>query len=91
MQENPTIDWVTGRVTIAKNRAVYTLPCYRQCLNEPEYKDKKSFIAKEINFISAQAVQKQIQRGSSDDRVYVGWIRKVDEGTEDEAIAVLLM
>ena len=29
VQENPTIDWATGRVTIEKNGIVYTLPCYR--------------------------------------------------------------
>ena len=71
-------------MTIERNGSEYTLPCYRQCLNNLE--DQERLTAKEINFISAKAVQKQIQRGSSDDRVFLGLIRKVDEGTEDDAI-----
>ena len=31
-------------------------------------------------------MKKQIQHGSSDDRVFLGLIRKVDEETEDDAI-----
>ena len=29
VEENPTIDWAIGWVTIKKNGIVYTLPCYR--------------------------------------------------------------
>ena len=84
MQENPTIDWATRRVTIERNGSVYTLPCFRECLNNLE--DQERLTPKEINFISAEAVQKQIQRRSIDDRIFLGLIRKVDEGTENEAI-----
>ena len=52
VQENPTIDWATGRVTIERNGSKYTLPCYHQCLNNPE--DQERLTAKEINFISAR-------------------------------------
>ena len=69
VQENPTIDWAIGHVTIEKNGSTYTLPCHRQCLNNPE--DQERPTTKEISFISAKAVQKQIQRGTSDDRVFV--------------------
>ena len=31
-------------------------------------------------------MKKHIQRGASDDRVFLGLICKVDEGTEDDAI-----
>ena len=31
-------------------------------------------------------MKKQIQRGASDDSVFLGLVRKVDEGTEDDAI-----
>ena len=31
-------------------------------------------------------MQKQIQRRTSDDRVFLGLIRKVNEGTENEAV-----
>ena len=86
MQENPTIDWATGHVTIEKNGSAYTLPCHRQCLNNPKDRDRKRSTAEEINLISAKAMKKQIQRGASDDRVLLGLIRKVDEGTEDDAI-----
>ena len=65
---------------------MYTLPCHRQCLNNPEDRERKRSTAKEINFISAKAMKKQIQRRTSDDRVFLGLIRKVDEGTEDDAI-----
>ena len=84
VQENPTIDWATRRMTFKKNGSAYTLPCHRQCLNNP--KDQERLTTKEVNFISDKAIQKQIQRGSSDDRVFLGLIRKVDEGTEDDAI-----
>ena len=63
---------------------MYTLPCHRQCLNKPKDRAKERLYAKEINFISAKAMQKQIQRRSSEDRVFLGLIRKVDEGTEEE-------
>ena len=36
VQENPTIDWATGHVTIEKNGLAYTLPCHRQCVNNPK-------------------------------------------------------
>ena len=86
MRENPTIDWATGHVTIEKNGSVYTLPCHYQCLNNTENRERKRSTAEGINFISAKALKKQIQRGSSDDSVFLGLIQKVDEGTEDEAI-----
>ena len=59
VEENPSIDWATGRVTIENNGSAYTLPCYYQCLNNPE--DRERLTTKETNFISAKAVQKQIQ------------------------------
>ena len=64
----------------------YTLPCYRQCLNNPEDRERKRSAAEEINFISAKAMKKQIQRRTNDERIFLGLIRKVDEGTEDDAI-----
>ena len=70
VEENPIIDWAIGRVTIEENGSAYTLPSYHQCLNNPE--DEERLTAKEINFISAKAVQKRTQRGSSDDRGFFG-------------------
>ena len=90
VQENPTFDWATGHVTIEKKGSEYTLPCYRQCLNNPEDRDKKTSTAEEINFISAKAMKKQIQRRTSDDRVFLGLIPQVDEGTEDNQLVALL-
>ena len=58
VQENPTIDWATGHVTIEKNGSEYTLPCYRQCLNNPDDRERKKSAAEEINFISAKAMKK---------------------------------
>ena len=84
MQENPKIDWATDRVITEKNGTVYTLPCYHQCLNNLE--DQERLTTKEINFIRAKVAQKRIQQGASDDRVFLGLIRKVDEGIEDDAI-----
>ena len=42
--------------------------------------------AKEISFSRAKAIQQRMQRRSSYDRVFLGLIRKVDEGTENEAL-----
>ena len=86
MQENPTIDWAIGHVTIEKNGLTYTLPSHHQCLNKPKDRKRKRSTTEEINFISAKAMKKQIQRRTSDDTVFLGLIRKVDEGTEDDAI-----
>ena len=73
-------------MTIERNGTIYTLPCHRQCLNKSKDREKKRSIAEEINFITTKAMQKPIQRRSSDDRVFLGLVRKVDEGTEYEAI-----
>ena len=86
MQENPTIDWATGHVTIEKNGSTYTLRCHHQVLNKPEDRERKRSIAEETNSISAKAMKKRIQRGASDDRVFLGLIWKVDEWTKDGPI-----
>ena len=73
-------------MTIEQNGIVYTLPCHRQCLNKLEEQEKNEMMTtKEINFISAKAMQKHIQRRSSEDRVFLGLVRKVYEGTEEKA------
>ena len=80
MKENPKIDRPIGRVTVERDGTVYTMPCYLQCLNKPEDREDEKSDAKEISFISAKAIQRRMRQGLSSDRVFLGLIRKVDEG-----------
>ena len=64
------------------------IPCHAttNVLNKSKDRDDERSNAEKTSFISAKAIQRRIQRGSSDDRVFLGLIRKVDEGTENEAL-----
>ena len=86
VKDNCTTNWATERMIVERSSAVYTLTCYRQCLNKPGDRENERANAKEFSFISAKAIQRRMQLRSSNDRVFLGLIWKVDEGTENEAL-----
>lgn len=82
VNENPTIDWATSKVTMEKNDETFTLPCYSRYLNKSSEEQEKS----EVQFIRTKVFERWIQQqkvgdDKEEDRAFLGIVRNAVDRT----------
>ena len=73
VKENPIINWSIGLVIVERDGIVYTLPCYRECLNKPE--DRESERSKVMQNTSALSAPRQSNEGCNENQAMTESIR----------------